>query len=155
MIRQAEMKDIPRIIDLAYKFYTEGEFSGKGLKFNPESFKIMCIDMISKPNHKVILISEENEGINGMIGAYIAPWFCDFSQSQLIESWFYVEQKFRGKYIAVRLLKELEKMGLQAGCVNIKLASLPNDRQDRMDIYYKRLGYKLSDRFYSKEINHD
>lgn len=153
MIRAATLKDIPALTELAKEFYEMGPFAENGLNFQETSFMFMAASMIQSPKEKVVLVAEDKTaGIVGMLGAYISPWFCDFHQAQVVESWFYVKPDYRKHGTAKKLLKELEKRAEKVA-VNIKLASIPTEDQDKIDRLYGMQGYKQTDRYFTKRLD--
>lgn len=154
MIRTAVLDDIPELTKIAKSFYVDGEFAEKGLNFKEMSFIMMAQSMIVDSANKLILVAEHEGQIVGMLGAYVSPWFCDFSQFQVVESWFYVLPEYRKFGYGKELLNVLTEIAQKSGAVNLKMASLHNEKQNIMGRFYRSQGFVKSDSFYVKELNH-
>jgi hypothetical protein len=149
MIRQAQYKDIPQLIELGRSFYNKGPFKDYNLNFNELSFQSVCMEMIMNPA-KVIFVFEENK-LQGMLGAHIVPWIGDLTQTQLIETFYWVNESNRKNNIAKKLIEALEIFGNEKGITNIIMAGLHNENMKVLERYYSILGYEPLEITYIKE----
>ena len=113
MIRRAELKDIPNLIELGREFITEGSW---GWTYSEENAAKSFFTCISSPDY-AILISEENDSL---LGAVIVSYENDFqvdNVGDILE--FYVSKKGRGKGVGRELLKAACDWFDEHNCVHV------------------------------------
>lgn len=65
--------------------------------------------------------------------------------------WYVKPEYRRGKY-ALQMVREFEKWAEAEGCHMISMGNMANDSMDRTGKFYERLGYKLSEQTFYKDL---
>lgn len=111
-----------------------------GLEYNPEKQSLLYDTLINNLNTHIF----EYEDKGYLIGALVEHPF--FSGLTAIECGFFCKAKGKGK----DLIKQFESWAKARGARNTTLTSF-TDKD--VSPYYKRLGYRLVEQTYSKELN--
>jgi len=149
-IRKAQVRDIPRILEMAHGFYEYG-IKDKGLRYEEESFAQYILFMITNP-HTTVLVAAVGEDIVGTISGILSPWFMDFGQGVLTEQWWWVEPGNRGSGIANDLLQHLINWGKAHGAVRLVMVSLGSGIEREVMDLYERRGFTYVESHFIKEI---
>lgn len=91
----------------------------------------------------------DGDEIVGMLGGIALP---EIYSGDLIASEFFwfVRDGYRGD--GMRLYNTFEAWAISKDCVEIRMAALSDLMPERMDRLYKRLGFKLAERHFVKEL---
>lgn len=144
MVRLTTASDIPDIIPLYYKFFEEGQLSGKP---NPMTFR----EGLKKLMDTGIVLSLVNEGkVVGTIGAAVYDDFITGDVSCL-EAFWYVDPEHRGVG-GLKLFKRLEEEAKFRGAQRLWMMHLLSLNSDKMERYYLKSGYELKEKVYLKEL---
>lgn len=151
MIRDAEIEDIPELMVLLKKFHAESNAKPSGLNYDKKSVVSHLFEMIFSPT-SLILVAEIEGVLVGLIGAVSVPWMGDKTQFQVVETYYYIDKNHRGKPTSLKLIKEMEKRAKDSGAKNIVLMSMKNDRQEKTNNFYSRLGFNELETSFYKEL---
>ena len=150
MIRLAETKDINYISELVQEFF-EQEVPYLGVKFDVEKVTRTLKDCIE--NHIVLVLEEEDPErlhcykiVGGICGLTVKSLLSEETVFQDI--FFYIQQPYRVK--ALMVVSALEEICERDGVNRIILTSI--GESPRLDRFYEKIGYKLLEKHYSKEI---
>lgn len=139
-IRIADHADIPAMIALGRRLHAESERYA-AVPFDVDKLTDTITMMLASPWH-VILLAEVDDVLVGMFGGGVAPYFFSHSLFGADVSLF-VAPEHRGSTIAVRLIKEWER--LLSGDTRVKESILGISTgidADRTKQLYERLGYR-------------
>lgn len=153
MIRPAEPRDIPRIVEMGRAFFEESGWGERlaGIEhgeFCPETFEETARALGER---FVLLVYERDGQVVGMIGVPFAPAM--FNKKLLIggEIFWYVDASHR-KGAGAELLKQLES-ALRAR--NVKLLSMVSEhglRHEALAQVYKRAGFTIAEHTFYKAL---
>lgn len=153
MIRPAEPRDIPRIVELGRAFYEESGWGERlaGIEdgeFCPQTFAETATVL---GQNFVLLVYEKDGEVVGMIGVPFAPAI--FNKKLLIagEIFWYVSASHR-KGAGAELLRQLES-ALRAR--NVKLLSMVSEhglRHEALAQVYKRAGFTIAEHTFYKAL---
>jgi len=150
MIREADVGDVIKLIEMAGKFH-KYSVEDKGLGFVPSDLVKYMVFLMENPI-ATVLVSEEEGVVVGSIAAIVNPWFMNFSDRIAHEQWWWVDPDFRGKGVAVGLLKEMEKWAKDAGARVIIMTSLHSEDSSDVENYYKNHKFMYLESNWIKEI---
>lgn len=143
---QLKIEELDDLVDLAEKFYASSEFLN-GFKKNVA--KKSWVHFIDTGIGVIFGLKEDNE-LHGMLGAIksIDAHTGDFIAVELF--WFVSEEK-RGE--GLKLIKAYEKWALEQKCKRIAIGHLQDLMPARLEKIYNKLGYKLAEKSYVKEVS--
>ena len=155
MIRELTSADLPKLMDGAATFYEEGKMPGP---FCPETFVHSWTGLltpIQKADGNVappvgLMLGVEDQGeILGAIAGTIWP---DLNTRKVhaTELFWFVKPGHRGH--GVRLLLEFEKAARERGADRIWMVHLIDLNDAEMANLYARLGYRLVEKVYWKDL---
>lgn len=129
MIRLAEVKDIPHMVEIVIKHDST-------MKFDAEE---EIIDVFHSKLGK-FYVYEEEEKIVGFMGYKAKRWGGD---DIFWAIWLYVDPKFRRKGIATKLYNRIENELRKIGCRKIYLDVGNEETHQEAIKFHKRNGFKL------------
>lgn len=131
----------------AEEFWKEGGFTGE---FNLKWFANRYSDAIESGERFMIgLFNDANQPI-AVIGGSKAV--CIFTgHFQIIENFFYALPEARG-HGAIRLMAAFEAKARSMGADRVWMIHLAHLEPERMKKWYERIGYKLKEHLYEKEL---
>lgn len=155
MIRKATNDDIPRIVEMAQRFFPESPYPALyGDMPDSQAAGLAIIAMQGAPgiDPGVMLVAEDAGELIGM-----ACLFSDratFNPAVRIASElvFWIEPEHRGGMAAVRLLKAAEKDAREKG-VQVNRMAVMSSSPEQAAKLYERMGYSLTECYYSKRLN--
>lgn len=156
MIRKATHDDIPRIVEMARRFYPESPYPalyGDMPDSQAAGLAIIAMDGASGGiDPGVMLVAEDAGELIGM-----ACLFADratFNPAVRVNSElvFWIEPEHRGGMAAVRLLKAAENEAREKG-VQVNRMALMSSSPAQAAKLYERMGYSLTECYYSKRLN--
>lgn len=150
-VRPATTDDMWSLINIGDLFYREGGFADRGLRIKDDDLGKFLLFLINSPNG-ILLVVEDNEVVIGTIGGIVNPWFLDFSQSILIENWFWVHPDHRNRKAGSLLLSEFEVAGKDIGVSHVCMVTLDSREEERLMGYYRSVGYAHLEHHFIKEI---
>ena len=147
MIRKAELKDVPAVVRLVKEFFEES-LSEYGLLLES---KTIFETLENYAKNYIGIVAEENGEIVGVVGGLVSSSIFDKGQLVGQETIWYVDKRFRGGVIGLKLIKAFEEECKIRGAKLIAMVNMGNLYTDVLDKIYKRRGYKLMERQYIRE----
>jgi hypothetical protein len=150
MIRKAEIKDVPRLVELGEMFYNMTPYS-EIVPYNPVSTKFLFEAMLTHPEN-IIFVAVRGLQIIGAIGATIGPCTYNFDHKTVLESfWFFAPDQKDGR-AALSLISAIEVWAKTQGasCLIMGLFSGMNEKP--LNALYERKGFIASEKLYLKGV---
>lgn len=147
IIRRAEPKDVPEVVDLIMNFYAEG-LNKSGLSFDRESL-LQSAGLIAE--HHIMLIAE-NGTVQGVIAGIVSNSMFDHKQIVAEEKIWFINREFRGKGGAIKLFKQFEKVSKDMGAQVIIMAHMSDIMPEKVKRIYHSFGYKQVESHYIKSL---
>jgi len=147
MIREFTVEDI-KINDDIFVFMKRFENATKEIKVNVDYTRARYIDLVSKGIAKVFV--DEVDGVfYGAIGFIV---YNDFHSGEkcAVETFWFVPPEYSG--IGSILVKAYEDAAKQLGCTKVAMVHLADSYPEKLKSYYKKIGYRLLESHYIKEI---
>ena len=144
MIREATQDDIEILLILGKKFFDATEYS-RFTSYSVEATKATVKHLIGDDNG--ILLVLDDDGVKGMIGALIYPFYMsgDLTGQELF---WWCEEKGKG----LDLLWALEDKAKDIGVKTFTMLSLDQLTPERLDKIYTSRGYVRSEHTYLREL---
>lgn len=142
MIRQAELADIPRIVEMGQRF--RNEIYRDLLADNPVQMRAFAERLVSNSD-SVILVSEHNARVVGMIGMMGFDHMLSAERIAGEVAWW-VDPESRGE--GRRLVLSAEEWAIENGAVKVQMVA-PNLRVGNV---YRRMGYAQMEIGYQKNV---
>ncbi len=139
--------DVPRIMPCARAFCAV-----LGIALNEPHYEAFWRRQIASRAGAVFLVVDETGLVAGGIGA-VACRLDLTGELELIEKFWFMDDKYRSGLWAVRLLKEIERWGDCAGCKNISMIYMEDSMREALEKFYQRFGYKRFETVYRKQIS--
>lgn len=146
-VRRATEKDIPRIVDLAEKFWLSSGYSKQG------PFRVADAEATARVmmDHGIALVAETPEKVVGMVMLVIGPALCNHSVRIAHEVAWFVDPQETHAGAGVMLLRAVEPAAREAGCTAIQMHLLTNS-PPQGEILYRRLGFHQTERSFTKHL---
>lgn len=144
MIRPAEEKDIPILLEFGQKLHDETTY--KHVTYSPERVEITIRTMIQSG---FAVVSEKNGEVVGvMLGDVYTPWYT--TDSMGIDYTLYILPEHRNGIMAARMIKAFEKWCIAMGVKQIR----PGIGTGDMSVakLYESLGYQSVGKWFLKDI---
>ena len=141
MIRDANISDLPRIVEMGRHFLGTSTYA-KHLGENTSKMAELAEKLIKSGN----LLVSGNGAVTGMLGYIIHSHFMS-GETVAGERFWWVEPDHRGD--GVGLLRETEKRSKQAGARYIQMIA-PNEKVAQ---FYGKLGYEFVEATYQKKLD--
>lgn len=149
-IRQADYGDIERLVDYARAFWDQTEFAAT-VEYDVETMVETTAGMIESD---VVLYAETPEGrVVGLICIMITPFPMNKHVSSACEWGFYVDDEHRRGGLGIRLIAEAEDMLRARNVKFFTMIALSNLRPKAVGRFYERLGFKLEETCYMKDLS--
>jgi N-acetylglutamate synthase-like GNAT family acetyltransferase len=148
MIRSARPEDANAIVNLVM------EFKDESLHEYSMSFRTKTIFKIVKNliNDGVCSVIDDNGNISGVVIGLVFPSIFDEHILIAQEMIWYVSEKFRHGIGGIRLLKFFENECKKKGVRQIIMVHMGNSKAEKLELFYKKIGYKELERHYIKEV---
>lgn len=143
MIRQAKESDLPRIIEMGLRFYTESQYKDHIAK-NPRQIESLAKSILA---NGICFVAESCRAVVGMICVLCFPHPISAELTAIELSWW-VEPEHRGGCIAIRLLNAAEREARKRG---VKLFQMIAPNPDTCAMY-ERMGYRYIESAYGKRL---
>ena len=147
IIRKAEQKDLPEIVDLIMSFYAEG-LHKSGLSFDRESL-LQTAGLIAESH---IMLVAENGTVQGVIAGIVSNSMFDYSQKVVEEKIWFISREYRGKGAAIRLFKTFEKTAKELGASLIMMVHMADVMPGKVKKIYSSFGYREIESHYIKPL---
>ncbi len=148
MIKEATIHDFNVIEKMGRAFYEESKYRTiYGIEIDEQSLISFLVSYIHDSN-KVVLF----DGDKGMILGVLVPWF--FNNNALVaqEMAWYVSQKHRNGFLAVRLFKAFENWAKENNAKVFVMGSLAELNGDKVGKFYMKNKMKPVEYMYGKEL---
>lgn len=150
MIREAETKDIPRLVELCRMFFEESGLQSTE-SFCPASMSTFHARMIANPA-AVTAVAESDGEVLGLLCAIIAPNFHDAAFLKGHEIYWYVVPDWRGTSTGVRLMRHVEQWMKDHGAREFCVSHMETFNADTASSLYRRMGFNPTTHVYSKVL---
>jgi len=145
-VRAATEADLPRLLDLLDQIddsmYVQREDAGQAVRLTV--FRRIAADPLQH-----LLVADDDGRIVGTVHLVVIPHFSrSCKPSGLLES-MVVDEAHRRKGVGAALLREAERLALEAGCYKLALSS--NLARRGAHRFYSRLGWKRTHYGFSVE----
>lgn len=156
MIRPATRDDIPRLVEMAQRFYPESPYPliyGDMPKEQVAGLSIIAMEGLASHGivPGVMLVAEHEGELVGMACLHVDPsTFNPVTVAGEIVWW--IEPEHRGGMTAVRLLKASEKAAQERGAHVVRMACLATSPPEAAAIY-ERMGYAHTETIFTKRLH--
>lgn len=144
-VRQATQDDVPRIVEMAAKFYETTSYA-RWAPFNPDTVHDLAANLAE--NH-VMLVAEEASELVGMVGLFVAPFMFNGEVTAAYEVVWWVDPDAQGRGAGKTLLQAIEPACAARGCRAVQMVHLASSPPQAAAIY-EWLGYKHTESSYTK-----
>jgi hypothetical protein len=141
LIRDAQMSDVPRIVEMG-RHFLKGSTYEKHLSENPDRMAELAEKLISVNG---LIVSQQGSDVMGMLGWILHSHFIS-GDLMAGEVFWWTEPEMRGD--GIRLLKEAERRAIAAGAKSFQMIA-PNDKVANV---YKRLGFDFVEATWQKSL---
>ncbi|TPG08323.1 GNAT family N-acetyltransferase [Rhodanobacter glycinis] len=135
MIRNATHDDIPRIVEMAQKFYEQTQHA----KHAPMKKECAAGLAIITMQQGTMLVAEKDGEVVAMLCAFVDHFTFNDEFLMVNELAFWVDESARGSSVAVRLLKEARRVCKAKGVLFFNMAALATS-PDVTGRIYKAMG---------------
>lgn len=147
MIRQAEPRDMPAIVEMGEAFFAEAGWADRA-QFCVESFTETATALMERG---ILLVVDKNGEAVGMAAAVSSPAYWNKNVSIGQELWLYCKPAHR-KGVGAELLRHLESA---AKARNVKFFGMVAEhglRHEALAQVYKRAGYSVAEHTFCKAL---
>lgn len=153
-IRKATIEDIPRIVEMAQRFYPESPYPalyGDMPDTQAAGLALIAMNGAESIEPGVMLLAEDAGEVVGM--ACLCADRATFNPLVRITSElvFWIEPEHRGGMAAVRLLKAAETEAKALGIQVNRMAVLSSSPEQASKLY-ERMGYTHTESYFSKRL---
>jgi len=142
MIRPAEYRDIPVMMEMCASFMTDvPELEALGMTPDPDTIEFLLQDHIDLDSCCILVAEVDGQIIGGIIGL-VAPWQWNGNIITLIERGWFIPKENRGKYpmAALGLRRQFYKWGKEQGATVLVMVSTVREESPRVIEHYKKDG---------------
>lgn len=147
MVRPATVDDVPAIVAMAARFYPTTHYAD-WCEMDEDTARDLITSLLT---HHVLLVSEVDGELAGMVGLYVGPFMFNKHRTGAYEVVWWVAPEHRGGGLALSLLKHAERAAQARGAGRIEMAHMPNSPPQAAGLY-ERMGYARSVISYTKDI---
>ena len=150
VIRQADYADIERLVDYARAFWNQTLYA-ETIEYDIETMVERTAGLIE---NDVVLYAETMNGtVVGLICIMISPFLMNKNYLSACEWGFYVDDEYRRSGLGIKLLAQAEDMLKERNVKYFTMIALANLRPKVVGRFYERLGFKLEETCYTKDIS--
>lgn len=145
MIRPATMDDVPRLIDMAQRFYAESGYEpiyGPMLDTSAAGLAILTMES------GILLVAEHEGEVVGMVCLHVEPYLFNPSVTIASEIAWWIAPEHRGGLLGARLLKSVDEACKERGAIP-RMATLAGS-PPQAGAMLERAGYAHTERYYTK-----
>ena len=143
IIREANKEDLSGIIPLLKEFCTES-LAEYGAYIKPQHIILMADKYLANT-----LVVEIDDNIVGVISGVIVDLPVNGEKAYQEVVWF-ITKKYR-RY-GIRLYNAIETRCRERGIRFILMVSMDNSKAEELDRFYKKIGFRLTERQYMKDL---
>lgn len=144
-IREATQDDVFDILILAKEFSKEAP---KSHKWNKEKTEQFLLSAFQNTNMTIFVIDADGE-IEGALVALLSEYYMSNTLQATELAWF-VSKEYRGKPASIKLVKTFEKWAKAKNANYVGMGDIAGIAT--LENLYKRLGYKIAESVYLKEL---
>lgn len=144
-IRQITRDEACLCLPQARVFFAEGAIPGT---LNEEHF-VTQIQQFMDAGIGLFIAAIDDGQVRGAIGGVAYP---DFATGDLtaVELFWFVGPEYR--MVGVKLLIAFERLAKDRGCKRIHMVHLVNYSADKLDQFFERRGYRLTEKAFTREL---
>lgn len=153
-IRRATEADLPRIVEMAQRFYPESPYPplyGDMPEAQAAGLALVVMNGYGNIEPGVVLVAEAGGALVGMVCLCADRGTFNPAVKMASELVFWVEPEYRGGMAAVRLLRAAEEAARDMGITVNRMAVLSSSPAQAAQLY-ERMGYTLTESYYSKRL---
>lgn len=146
MIRNGELNDIPRIVEMAREFWRHTIYDEE---FEPESVEGMsklCIEQ------GLMVVLEIDGHVCGFCCGVKGPLLASAKSFIGTEIAWWVDEDHRSGRNGIGLLIAIEKAAKEQGCRYWNMAFMESSMPESIEKIYLKMGYKKAETYYSKRF---
>lgn len=147
-IRPATLDDIPRIVEMAERFYPSSPYA----LFGPMQRESIAGLAIITMDSGVMLVADDDGLLVGMACIHVDHFLFNIDLKVGHELVFWIEPEYRGGLLAARMLKAIDAAVAARGAHINRMATLSGSPA-QAGALYERMGYALTETYYSKRLN--
>jgi hypothetical protein len=149
MIRPAEYRDIPALVELVMEFFEDSPTVDMGMPADPDTIEFFlqdCIDL----DDKTVLVADVDGEIIGGIGGGVSPWIWNANITALIELGWFVPLASRERHPleGMRLKRVFYQWGRDNGATHLIMVSTKREESPRVIKFYEKSGLVCADNNY-------
>lgn len=137
--------DIPDLIPLVELAYRDLPYTTSFDSVRVEQF------LLNLPHGYMLGLVGSNGVLQGVLLGTVTFLSTSFSPVATELLWYVKPEYRRGKY-ALQMVREFEKWAKAQGCQMISMGNMANNSMETTGKFYQRLGYKLSEQTYFKDL---
>ena len=146
MIRELTVEELPLIFPIGKHFWAESDLPGS---FIEEEFMKSWTAFIGAGAGTIFGAFDERGNFTGALACLVYRDLNDGKQVSM-EAFWYVFKEHRGQ--GVRLLKHYEEWAKAKGISRVAMGFLHSIHPEKMADLYKRLGYRILETIYVKDL---
>lgn len=148
-IREANLTDIMKLVELSKEFYEASPYKGK-VQWDYNKLKRTLKAIINCESEVgTIFVAEDQTGIHGMLACMgVEPFFS--SDRAATEVMWWVSPSHRGSGMAQKLVEAYEGWARYHGYPMAQMVLLDALKGSSVDKYYTKKGYTLTEKAYIK-----
>lgn len=143
MIREADLSDIPRIVDMGEAMHGALDLD---VPFEPDDFAETVTQQIMDSS-RLMLVTDD---LTGMFAGISAPFFFNYRERYVAELFWWMEESARGR--GLELLRGFEEWARSMGASKLVLSFDARTKQHRRFLE-ERMGFELQERVYAKWLS--
>jgi len=152
MIRNAEVKDIPQVLDIVHEFYDESKFAKYfNVGWDDKDMFIFLRDLIMSEDGAFMLAEKDGKAIGFVFGA-VREWYAKKDDLIAVEFGWYVCPEHRGGITGKELLVAFENWGIDKGANSVESGTVVPVKPRMVGRLLGTLGYKQYNHVYVKHI---
>jgi len=128
-------------------FWAQTSFSH--VPYCPDSITLAAREMMGIG---LLLMAEVDGKIAGAVGAVVCPLYANRDVLLGSELFWWVEPEFRNTGIGKEMIFGIEKAAKEAGVAIFSMMALENVEPEKASAIYQRLGYRPTERGFSKVL---
>lgn len=146
IVRHATAADIPELLRMGRAFCEASHYREVG--FDESSVRTLMEQMVASAD-ALLLIADAGKPV-GMLGALRYPFYMNRNHPTVQELFWWVDESERKSGAGLSLIAGLEQWSKDSGAKSVHMGSLDSSDPERIEVIYKRRGYKPSERIFIK-----
>jgi N-acetylglutamate synthase-like GNAT family acetyltransferase len=145
MIRKGTYSDIPKIIEMATKFWADTIYDEECEPESVDHLSRVCID-------QGLMVVLDLDGVCGFACGIKSPLMASSKAFMGVEVAWWVEPEHRAGRNGLRLLKSLEASAHDAGIKYWNMLFMESSMPDTVEKIYQKMGYNRNETTYIKRL---